>query len=93
MFVSKRDRKRVRSIAAREWNRVNSDNLNLTNEAKLKIAKDETAAQIKMRYGRGSGFGSLIATVFVTILIRIAMKMLENWLEQKLFTVDELGDE
>ena len=23
MFVSKRDRKRVRSIAAREWNRIN----------------------------------------------------------------------
>jgi hypothetical protein len=93
MFVSKRDRKRVRSIAAREWNRINRDNLNLTREARLKIAKDETAAQIKMQYGRRNGFGSLITSIFITILIRIAMKMLENWLEQKLFTVDELGDE
>jgi hypothetical protein len=46
-----------------------------------------------MQYGRRNGFGSLITSIFISILIRIAMKMLENWLEKKLFTVDELGDE
>lgn len=94
MFVSKRDRRAIRSIAASEWNRINADDNSLSSEERLRVAKQRTKDRISVRYGKKrGGFSSLITTLFVSILIRIAFKMLENWLDRKLFMVDELKNE
>lgn len=92
MFVSKRDRRAVRQIAASEWNRINNEDNQLSVEERVRVAKQRTKDRIGVRFtNTRGGFGSLISTLLVSLLVRIAFKMIENWLERKLFTVDELG--
>ena len=94
MFVSKRDRRAVRHIAASEWNRIHKDDNRLTIEERVRVAKQRTRDRIGTRFmnPRG-GFSTLLSTLFVSLLVRIAFRMIENWLERKLFTVDELGND
>ena len=94
MFLSKRDNQRVRSIAASLRNEVNSENQTLSNDERLRIAKVRAEDRIRERFkANRAGFSSVISAIFISLLIRFASKMIERWLEKKLFSVSEGGDE
>lgn len=92
MIVSSSDKKRARRIAAVKWNMVNRDYLHmpLGERAKLakRLAEDDILAG-RSSVGGGKGFGSVLTTLIIHLMIKIAIRLIEKWLEEKLFSVPE----
>ena len=96
MLINRKQRAYARRIAAQNWNRVNSDNTSLTIQARRDLAKRMTEDQIfDSRYdlNSGRGFGSVIGTLVLSLMVRIAFKLIERWMEERLFSVSESEDE
>ncbi len=94
MFLSKRQKSTARQIAAQVWNEVNAENLTLTPGARLDLAKQRTRDRIRDEralQGQKVGFGW--EAIIVSLMTRIALKLLTRWLEKRLFSVSEDGIE
>lgn len=94
MFLKSKDKQTVRSMAASEWNRVNRESMNLSNQERVNLARRRTEERIRRRFSRSrTGYSSIISAIFISLLVRFATKLIERWLEKKLFSVGESGDE
>lgn len=70
------------------------ENMNLTNDEKLRLAKQKTKERIARRFSRSrTGFSTVISAIFISLLVRFATKLIERWLAKKLFHVGESSDE
>jgi len=94
MFLSKRQKSTARQIAAQVWNEVNAENLTLTPGARLDLAKQRTRDRIRdERALKGQKVGFGWEAIIVSLMTRIALKLLTRWLEKRLFSVSEDGIE
>jgi hypothetical protein len=91
-MLPKRYRRQAERFAARAWNEVNSEDLTASPERRLEIAKDRVRQRISEKYTK-RGFQSVVSMILVPILIKVAIRMLEKWLEKRMFSVSEDGDE
>lgn len=92
MIVSSKDKRRARKIAARKWNMVNKDYLDMPPSRRAVYAKRLAEEEIlagRTSIGRGSGFKSVITTLILHLMIKIAIRLIDKWLEEKLFSVSE----
>jgi len=94
MFLSKRQKSTARQIAAQVWNEVNAENLTLTPGARLDLAKQRTRDRIRdERALKGQKVGFGWEAIIVSLMTRIALKLLTRWLEKRLFSVSKDGIE
>ena len=91
-MLPKRYERQAKRFAAQAWNEVNSEDLSITPERRLEIAKERVRQRIAANYTR-QGFQSVVSMILVPILVKIAIRMLERWLEKRMFSVSEDGDE
>ena len=92
MIVSSRDKKRARRIAAEKWNMVNKEYLDMPKDERAIYAKrlaEEEILAARTSVGRGGGFRSVFTTLILHLMIKIAIKLIDRWLEEKLFSVPE----
>ena len=92
MIVSSRDKRRARRIAAEKWNMVNKDYLDMPASRRAMYAKrfaEEEIVAGRSAIGKGEGFRSVFTTLILHIMIKIAIKLIDRWLEEKLFSVPE----
>lgn len=91
-MLPKRHQRQARKYAAQAWNQVNSENLNLSPEKRLEIAKQKVRDRLTKKYTK-PGFQSLISSLLISVLVKVAIRMLERWLEKRMFSVSEVGDD
>jgi len=91
-MLPKRYERQAKRFAAQAWNEVNSEDLSITPERRLEIAKERVRQRIAAKHTR-QGFQSVISMILVPILVKVAIRMLERWLEKRMFSVSEDGDE
>lgn len=91
-MLPKRYERQAKRFAAQAWNEVNSEDLSITPERRLEIAKDRVRQKIAEKHTK-HGFQSVVSMILVPILVKIAIRMLERWLEKRIFSVSEDGDE
>lgn len=89
-LLTKRHRGRIRSIAAEYWNEQ------LRYKAKAgdtELAKKLLASRIEARQEEifGSFLVSILGPILVKLAITLAIKLLENWIEDQLFGGVEQG--
>jgi len=92
MIVSSRDKRRAKKIAAAKWNMVNKDFLYMPLDKRAEHAKklaEEDILAARSSIGNKKGFGSVLTTLLLHLIIKIAMKWIDKWLEEKLFSVPE----
>ena len=92
MIVSSRDKRRAKKIAATNWNMVNRDFLYMPLDKRVEHAKkliEEDILAGRNSIGNKKGFGSVFTTLLLHLIIKIAMKWIDRWLEEKLFSVPE----
>lgn len=91
-MLPKRHQRQARKFAAQAWNEVNSEDLSISPEKRLEVAKQRVRDRISAKYSK-RGFQSVWTSILVSILIKVATRMLERWLEKRMFSVSEDGDE
>lgn len=94
MFLGNGQKRDARRIAANVWNEINSVNLSRTPEERLRVAKVMVRERIKDRRAvRPHKVGFAWEAIIVSLMTRLAFKLLERWLEKRLFSVSEDGDD
>ena len=94
MFLGSEDKRSARRIAARVWNEINSEDNSRPPQARLDIAKERVRERIRShRAMRGGKVGFGWETIIISLMTRIAIRLLEKWIEKRLFSVSEDGDE
>jgi hypothetical protein len=91
-MLPKRHQRQARKFAAQAWNEVNSEDLSISPEKRLEVAKQRVRDRISEKYSK-RGFQSVWTSILISILIKVATRMLERWLEKRMFSVSEDGDE
>ena len=91
-MLPKRHERQARKFAAQAWNEVNSEDLTLSPERRLEIAKERVRQRISEKYTK-RGFQSVFYSILISVLVKVAIRMLERWLEKRMFSVSEDGDE
>lgn len=94
MFLGNGEKRTARRIAANVWNEINTINLSRTPEERLKVAKVMVRERIRDRRAvrpQKVGFGW--EAIIVSLMTRLAFRLLERWLEKRLFSVSEDGDD
>ena len=91
-MLPKRHQRQARKFAAQAWNEVNSEDLSISPEKRLEVAKQRVRDRISAQYSK-RGFQSVWTSILISILIKVATRMLERWLEKRMFSVSEDGDE
>jgi hypothetical protein len=92
MLVSSKDKRRAKKIAASKWNMVNQEYLDMPLSRRVEFAKrliEEDILASRNSIGNKKGFGSVFTTLLLHLIIKIAMKWIDRWLEEKLFSVPE----
>ena len=94
MFLGRGEKTSAKRIAARVWNEINAENNARSPEERLKIAKERVQERIKdHRAMRGKPVGFGWENLVIALMTRLAIKLLERWLEKRLFSVGEAGDD
>jgi hypothetical protein len=92
MFLSSGQKRTAKSIAKDSWNLVNREHKNKPLEERKRIAIEQVEEDLfHMRRGRllGSkkGFGSVLTSIIISLMVRLALKWIERWAEMKLLEV------
>jgi len=94
MFLGRNEKTSAKLIAASVWNEVNVEDNARSPEERLKIAKERVRERIKdQRAMRGKAVGFGWEALVISLMTRLAIKLLERWLEKRLFSVGEEGDD
>jgi hypothetical protein len=94
MFLGSGEKRSARRIAASVWNEINEEDLARTPQERLSIAKERVRERIRDNQAmrrRKVGFGW--EAIIISLMTRLAIRLLEKWLEKRLFSVSEDGDE
>ncbi|MCP4898493.1 MAG: hypothetical protein GY906_16080 [bacterium] len=84
MILSKRKKTRARDIARKNWERAKrQDGLspNTRHRYACRWAQDEIIAR-RLEFG-SNGFSSVVTSIFISLAIRFAMKLITKWLEEE----------
>lgn len=94
MFLGSQDKRSARRIAARVWNEINEEDNARSPDERLRIAKERVRERIRdLRAVRGHKVGFGWESIVIALMTRIAIKLLERWIERRLFSVGEEGND
>lgn len=94
MFLGAGEKQTAKRLAARVWNEINAENNARPPEERLRIAKERVRERIKdHRAMRGKPVGFGWETLIISLMTRLAIRLLEKWLEKRLFSVGVNGDD
>ena len=94
MFLGSQDKRSAKQIAARVWNEINEEDNARSPDERLRIAKDRVRERIRdLRAVRGHKVGCGWESIGIALMTRIAIKLLGRWIERRLFSVSEEGND
>lgn len=92
MFLDRRRKEIAEKVASQSWAQVGRDAVGLTPEQQFHAAKSYAEREVTTRRkeiaGR-HGFGSVIGSIILSLVLRYAWKLLEQYLKDAIFSEQE----
>jgi hypothetical protein len=89
-YLRKKYRRSAYEIAAFHWNEVNREHPDWSDQKKRRFARvaiHRDLADAAETINERDGFGSLLTSIIVSLMVKFAFRLLEKWIQNRLASV------